>query len=64
MPLLNRRPKRYIPRHSTREPFRRWDSEEIIDLTAAEKSTTEVLQDVLIALDTLDSVDEKVPAKV
>lgn len=61
MPLLARRPKRYVPRHSTREPFRAWDEEEILDLTALEKSPTDVLQSVLVALDELD---EKAPARV
>jgi hypothetical protein len=60
VPLLNRRPKRYVPRHSTREPFRRWESDEIVDLTALEKSTSDVLQDVLVGLDALD---EKAAAK-
>lgn len=61
MPLLAPRPKRYVPRHSTREPFRAWNEKAIVDVTALEKSPTEVLQSVLVALDELD---EKSPAKV
>ncbi|WP_432562117.1 hypothetical protein [Kineococcus sp. SYSU DK003] len=57
MSLLARRPRRYVPRHSTREPFRRWNQEEIVDVTAAEKSPSDVLQSVLAGLDGLDDLD-------
>lgn len=53
MSLLTPRPKRYVPRHSTREPFRAWDAREVVDLTAASGSPAVVLASVLSGLEDL-----------
>ena len=55
MTLLARRPARYVPRHSTREPAPQWTEDEIVDLTAVEEqSPQDVLASVLVGLDELD----------
>jgi hypothetical protein len=55
VPLLTRRPARYVPRHSTRGAAPQWTAAEVVDLTAAgAHSPQEVLSSVLVALDELD----------
>ncbi|MEW1958697.1 hypothetical protein [Kineococcus sp. NPDC059986] len=54
MPLLSRRPDRYVPRHSTREVFHAWQPETVVDVTRGD-SPTDVLESVLEALDGLDA---------
>ncbi|MEZ0493622.1 hypothetical protein AB2L28_15390 [Kineococcus sp. TBRC 1896] len=53
MPLLSRRRPRHVPRHSTREVFRAWQPDAVVDLARGE-SPADVLEDVLQALDGLD----------
>ncbi|GAB3460226.1 hypothetical protein AB1207_07890 [Kineococcus endophyticus] len=54
MPLLSRRPERYVPRHSTREVFRAWEPAAVVDVIRGE-SPADVLESVLEALDGLDA---------
>lgn len=55
MPLLARRPARYVPRHSTREPAGRWVEDQVVDLTdTGGTPPQDVLASVLAGLDELD----------
>ncbi|WP_432513894.1 hypothetical protein [Kineococcus sp. SYSU DK001] len=64
MPPLQRRPRRYVPRHSTREPLRPWDGRRVVDLTTTDASPTDVLRDVLDALGGLDAAEDRRDAPV
>lgn len=55
MPLLARRPARYVPRHSTRDTAGRWTGHRVLDLTdTGETPAQDVLASVLAGLDELD----------
>ncbi|GAA0316317.1 hypothetical protein [Kineococcus aurantiacus] len=53
LPPLPGRSRRYVPRHSTREPFRAWDGQGIAGTTPG-ATPAHVLESLLTGLGTLD----------